>query len=420
MALMASDVIAGNPEVTAASSNQRVDDSYEQAGYRKEGERVELYFCLIIDRITNVDVVNQTFSCSFDLELLWRATEDDDRRFKEDPFNYIPSFVPMVHYPNGHLNHEQIRKYHGRSYVIVKPGEANIRGQVFESDEMRCKYLNQCIFEIAGEFNEPFELKNFPLDVQDLQITLKLHQQSDVIILAPKCLNNSLSVVLSTEDWSVADYDIHPPILETWMHDYGKGLSHATLRMKFARKWQIYVWRIGFFSMILSMCCLFVFTLDHNDVSDRYDTLLTLLLAAVAFQYIVHEELPKLPYLTLMDIYELFCFSFVFLVLVLVTISGYFEVSETTDNDFCYAAIIVFVFFHIWFGCKAYSARKYEMRKLKMNRWDYEKYGYEQTMEKKFLLYPRQMNMDDAHKEKLLENSWWTTNEEWATSKSDQ
>ena len=141
-------------------------------------------------------------------------------------------------------------------------------------------------------------------------------------------------------------------------------------------------------------------------------------LGNLSFQYIINSELPKLPYLTLMDIYVLFSFAFVFIVIVLVSISGYFEVDEWIDNLFCYIASAVFTVFHIWFVVKAYRARKYEMGKVGMNRWDYEQNGYDvlqgdggETM----LLWGKDIQMDKVSKDKMLERSWWTPQDLWGS-----
>ena len=50
-----------------------------------------------------MDLVNQTVDAQFDLELIWRATEDDDRRRDADPEHHRPSFVPVLKFPNGDI-----------------------------------------------------------------------------------------------------------------------------------------------------------------------------------------------------------------------------------------------------------------------------------------------------------------------------
>merc|ERR1712079_275832 len=143
-----------------------------------------------------------------------------------------------------------------------------------------------------------------------------------------------------------------------------------------------------------------VFSLDKEDVSDRFATLFTLLLAAVAFQYIINSELPKLPYLTLMDKYVLFSFGYLFLGIVFVTIIAWGQMDDTMDVTFMYTMVAVFVVFHLWFFITAYRARKYEMKKLDFDRWDYEKNGYKdmaaETGKKTgyFLLNNKDVSMD--------------------------
>jgi len=400
---------------------QKQNDEFVQADYRKDGDRIEVYVCFVVNQVAEVDVVRQTFNASFDLELLWRATEDDERRFKEDPIHYSPSYIPNVDFPNGTLAHKRLTPFtDGRTFAVCQPGQPNIRGRVFKSHQMKCKYLNQCIYSIDGKFHEQFELPNFPMDAQDMQITLKMAQTSDVAIFAPKPLMNSFAVVLDKQCWSVSDYDVLDPILELWMEDIGNNasLSHCTLRLKFVRKWIIYFWRVGIFSMILSLCSFVVFTLDNHEVADRYATLFTVMLAAVAFEYIIYAELPKLPYLTLMDMYQLFCFAFVFLVIVLVSISGFLEFDQHVDQLCACSAAMVFVFFHIFIGIKGYRARLFELRKVTMDRWDYEQEENDknqtQISHEVILMDPDEVIMDRAHKNELLKSTWWTRDEKWA------
>jgi len=59
---------------------------------------------------------------------------------------------------------------------------------------------------------------------------------------------------------------------------------------------------------------LVIFVMDPiEDFADRINICLTLILAAVAFLYVVGESLPKVPYLTLLDKLMLYAFFFIFL-----------------------------------------------------------------------------------------------------------
>jgi len=408
------------PEDPVVDINYAKD--YEQGDYRKEGERVELSFYINVERLSKIDLVNQTFKCQFDLDLTWRATEEDVRRYAEDKLNYRPSHIPNLRFPNGDIDREDIKKIDGREFTLFKAGEGDVWGNVFSEDQLRYKYLNQCLITVSGEFSEPFELKNFPLDVQDFTITISTAKDTNHVVFEPVPFEHR-NGYLNSRFMSMADFEMHKPIWEFWVESVEKERfetlhwSLATFRMKMSRIWQIYFWRIGIFTMILSFCSLAVFTLDKEDVASRYETLLTLLLAAVAFQYIINSELPKLPYLTLMDIYVLFSFTFVFVVIVLVSISGYFEVEQSVDNLFFCVALLIFVIFHVCFVIKGYRARKYELRKIDFSRWDYLKHGYDYvvgTEVPSFDVWNKDIRMDKVSKQKILERSWWTANDEWA------
>ena len=64
--------------------------------------------------------------------------------------------------------------------------------------------------------------------------------------------------------------------------------------------------------LIVSMFVIFVMD-PVEDFADRINICLTLILAAVAFLYVVGEQLPKVPYLTLLDKLLLISFFFIFL-----------------------------------------------------------------------------------------------------------
>jgi len=210
---------------------------------------------------------------------------------------------------------------------------------------------------------------------------------------------------------AIADYKMCAPIWEFWTQHFerigdDRDYSHATLRMKIQRKFAIYWWRIGMFTMILSFSALSVFQLDKSDhIEDRYAILLTLLLAATAFQYIINLELPKLPYLTLMDEYVLFSFGFVFFVIACIFGAGFDAVPESVDSGLCALCSGIFVLFHIYFVIKAYKARKYENKKIKMNRWDYLDEGYEkkEDNDKALELRNNDIKMDKASRNFILD-----------------
>ena len=67
------------------------------------------------------------------------------------------------------------------------------------------------------------------------------------------------------------------------------------------RKATFYLWKIMLVQSFLVIWSWSVFFVDSTDLLDRYEVLLNLFLAAVAFLIVVNDKLPKVSYLTLLD-----------------------------------------------------------------------------------------------------------------------
>ena len=63
-----------------------------------------------------------------------------------------------------------------------------------------------------------------------------------------------------------------------------------------------------------------VFVAADDETMGILGYLVTLLLAAIAFQFVISSSISKVPYLTLLDKYVICCFSFLFGIMVQVSI----------------------------------------------------------------------------------------------------
>lgn len=81
------------------------------------------------------------------------------------------------------------------------------------------------------------------------------------------------------------------------------------------RNYSGYVWRILMLISLLEIMNVCVFFLDHfSDLGNRLGVTVTILLAMVAFQYIVMGSMPSVPYLSYADKFVLSCFVYAFAV----------------------------------------------------------------------------------------------------------
>lgn len=95
-----------------------------------------------------------------------------------------------------------------------------------------------------------------------------------------------------------------------------------------------YAWNIYFELFILSLCSLMTWAVHWRQVSSRLELDVTLLLVAVSFKHVVAGLIPRVTYLTLVDVYSLACISGLVLALSMhATIGFLFEDCETLSGD---------------------------------------------------------------------------------------
>ena len=76
------------------------------------------------------------------------------------------------------------------------------------------------------------------------------------------------------------------------------------VRVIVKRNWVRYIWSIGYIMAALGISGSSAFLLDpQEDYADRLEIIFTLLLASVAFQVVVDDKLPNMPYLSFLEIY---------------------------------------------------------------------------------------------------------------------
>jgi len=83
------------------------------------------------------------------------------------------------------------------------------------------------------------------------------------------------------------------------------------IRLKMKRRWQVFLWNVVFLMACLSFLSLTAYSVNVNsNIGTRLNLLITLVLTAVAFSYVVFDNLPKVPYQTILDKYILSCYFF--------------------------------------------------------------------------------------------------------------
>ena len=81
-------------------------------------------------------------------------------------------------------------------------------------------------------------------------------------------------------------------------------------------------------------------SLSYDEIADRLSVTVTLMLAAVAFMFIVSTMLPKVSYLTIMDYYILVGFGLLMLMIAENAIAGIEGLQDYSDDIDLICAIV--------------------------------------------------------------------------------
>lgn len=251
--------------------------------------------------IENVDSVSETFNADFYLLLVW-----DDPRLGGVPLDQLDSstiWQPKVEVVN--------------SRDIQQPWPP-----FFPFPEQpRPKLLSR----FHGTFAAPMDLHDFPFDRQVLPVEIESaayptrlvvfdylgshHKKRGwtVPLRAEEVLGNSVRL----PEWEIDAVQVRE--LDKYYSFIDATYSRYRIEIMVSRRSGFYIWKVMAIEALLVILSWVVFVLEPGEVANRLAVCVTLLLATVAFNYVVSEITPRVSYLTLLDWFLLGCFVMIFL-----------------------------------------------------------------------------------------------------------
>lgn len=163
---------------------------------------------------------------------------------------------------------------------------------------------------LKGDFKENLELRDFPVDVQELSIHIASERPSSKVKLIKDAFILSscdVSEFGDSHEWTLFEHvDSQESELNTQeMNSKKFTRSKITLTCHVARKAGYFFWNVALIMFCITSLTFCSFTVDKDSSKDRLGITLTLLLTSVAFKMVVSKSLPTISYLTTLDIYIL-------------------------------------------------------------------------------------------------------------------
>ena len=290
----------------------------------QESRKTRLTKCVVVDvsmtvlALSNISLTEQTFDAQFVMRAITTNLQDCKVRGSNEPVT-ADNWEPRLRFSNL-IDTSEWRQNPPKS---------------LPNGELCFKYF------VRGTFSEKFELGAFPFDTQRMTLCLSSAIPEGAIDLREIQPNAEIrrSGTVSTRNFAQSSaYNLeHEVYFRRTSSDKADSTSDQVrpmllISMVTRRKPFYFVWNIVVPHLLINLMSLGVFAIPSTDTADRLSVSLTMVLTAVAFKLQVASDLPNLSYFTMMDVFILASFFYIFIVVLENIFVGYITSLATAPN----------------------------------------------------------------------------------------
>lgn len=272
--------------LSQTSTRKEIDRPLSDKGPTK----VTVYAAIL--NINEIDAAAQTITCNVYFVTTWK-----DARLAHNSKMSIIKPIDEIWNP-------QIVSVNRQNIILTMPNNAEIQpdGTVI---------YRQRIF---GQFSQNLDFKNFPFDKQKFKIVLAAtdYNPEEIEFSVDSVQQTFISKELTIKDWNILSfYGISKPYS---MIPGAKSLSSLSFEITAERKSSYYIFSFMIPFVLIIMMSMGVFWLELP--APQIYVAVTSMLTLIAYRFTIADSLPKISYLTRLDIF-IFCSS----VLIFLTLS---------------------------------------------------------------------------------------------------
>eukprot|EP00397_Hematodinium_sp_SG-2012_P037987 GEMP01041265.1.p1 GENE.GEMP01041265.1~~GEMP01041265.1.p1 ORF type:complete len:460 (+),score=61.49 GEMP01041265.1:147-1526(+) len=332
----------------------------------------EIELSVTASRVGNIDTRAETSTANLWVDVYWLPTYEEVCAFDQNSTTTSPAFDVSANFQL--MNVDTLEK---KEIVL---------GPVLKMVGERKKW--HAVLEIIGTFQQNFDLRYFPLDCQVLSINIEMGNVKDMVYIPAENMKSFFTVELDLcplRGWTLLGAGIEFTASHPSRSKQGHSYSQAVIEFGVSRNWEVYFWRIVAILFMMQLSVLLIWNLDAcEEFNDRAQLSLLLILTIVSFDSVIHDELPKVNYVTLLEKYTLQATLSIFVVTMLIAITYYAYkndrirdlqwlaalVDESWNTDrkaalyvaldkcICYATVATLVIRHMIFVLYCYCKRR--------------------------------------------------------------
>ena len=166
-----------------------------------------------------------------------------------------------------------------------------------------------------------FDLRPFPFDRQSLDIFIHPSVSEDYLVefvgsAGDASISAEERVYRSLAQWTIEGLQAHVESIE----GIGKQpISEIHFVIQIGRQFGFYIWKVFIPLLLMVVLSWTVLWIDPSEMSAQATVSVTTILTVIAFAFAISANLPKVPYLTFLDVFFLTCYLFVFITAVEIT-----------------------------------------------------------------------------------------------------
>ena len=154
-----------------------------------------------------------------------------------------------------------------------------------------------------GTFSQPLELDSFPFDKQRLTVILaSVGFDMQSVRLVPAA-TSGISTQLSIPDWDVTGWDFVSSSLP--MEEEGFQVQGMVFSLDVKRDTNYFKWKVILPLVLIVMMSWMVFWIDPSLVASQISVSVTAMLTMIAYRFALAGLIPRLPFLTTLDLFVL-------------------------------------------------------------------------------------------------------------------
>ncbi len=268
-----------------------------------------IYTTVFVTDIDEVDSANQSFIANVYVEFKWH----DPRMKSIDNSSREVTFDKTWHPRIQIVNQQHLFRTFPESFEVSKNGNVTYRQRYW------------------GDFSQPLDLKEFPLDSQllEIQIVAAGYNDKEVLFVQNPDEPSGLADKLSVTEWAVGHWVAEA--MTYWPTKNVEPLSGFHLLIHVDRKVTYYTIKIIIPLLLIVAMSWLVFWINPVESGSQISVAVTAMLTLIAYRFSIGELVPKVSYLTRLDYFILGSTLMVFLSLLLVIITSNLAKSGQTQ-----------------------------------------------------------------------------------------